>query len=265
MYSGAIDVHGHFGNPDCFPQKGLEKEFYSLSLEELKREYDKEGIAAACLSPMEAIFPADEAALLEANSYMEELAGRVDWIYQWVVVDPLIPSSFKQAEEILKDRKCVGVKIHPDGNGYPIEDYADEIFALCNSSGAVLETHSGDKLSLPEKLVPFADKYPNVKVIASHLGCGFDGCIEHQVRAIKAAKHGNIYTDVSSVRSILNFIVEWAVRQVGAGKLLFGTDTPLHSIPMMKRRIEAANITEDEKADILFRNAYKLFPGVFGK
>lgn len=56
-----------------------------------------------------------------------------------------------------------------------------------------------------------------------------------QVRAIREAAKNNIYTDVSSARSILNGLIEWAVREVSEKKLLFGTDTPLHHIPMMKK------------------------------
>ena len=109
--------------------------------------------------------------------------------------------------------------------------------------------------------VPFADKYPNVKLIVSHLGHGYDGCVDHQIRAIKAAKNGNIYTDVSSARSLLNNLVEWAVEQVTCHKILFGTDTPLHHIPMMTCRIETANLSEQAKKAILYQNTYELFGG----
>lgn len=259
----AIDIHAHYGNPDCFPQRGVEKECLRLSLETLKQAYDRQHIVAACLSPMEGIFPANEAMLLTANSLTEQLSQEYGWFYQWVVVDPLFPASYRQAEQMLRNRKCVGVKIHPDAQGYPIEKYGEEIFAFCASQGAVLETHSGDKLSLPERLVPLADRYPQVTVIASHLGCGFDGSVEHQVNAVKAARHGNLYTDVSSARSILPNLLEWGAGQVGTEKLLFGTDTPLHHIAMMKQRVECAGLTADEIGDILYGNANKILNGVF--
>ena len=260
MYK-AIDVHGHLGDPSCFPQTELEKEFYRLSLESLKRDCKENHITAAFLSPMEAIFPSDEKMLLNANSHMEALSAENDWLYQWVVVDPKFPASYLQAERILRNKKCVGVKIHSDAHGYAIEEFADDIFALCDRTNAVLEAHSGDKMSLPENMIPFADKYPNVKLIVSHLGHGYDGCVDHQIRAIKAAKNGNIYTDVSSARSLLNNLVEWAVEQVTCHKILFGTDTPLHHIPMMKCRIETANLSEQAKKAILYQNAYELFVG----
>jgi len=98
----AIDIHGHFGNPERFPQSNLEKEMYRISLESLKKNYVQQGITAACISPMEGIFPDNTDALLDANCYMEELAEEQDWIYQWVIVNPLMPASFHQAEKILK-------------------------------------------------------------------------------------------------------------------------------------------------------------------
>lgn len=259
----AIDIHAHYGNPDCFPQKGVEKECLRLSLEALKREYDRQNIVAACLSPMEGIFPADENMLLTANSLTEQLSQEYDWFYQWVVVDPLFPASYRQAEKMLKNRKCVGVKIHPDAQGYSIGEYGEEIFAFCAQHRAVLETHSGERLSLPGELVPFADRYPQVTVIASHLGCGYDGSVEHQVNAVAAARHGNLYTDVSSAKSILPNLLEWGAEKISAKKMLFGTDTPLHHIAMMKQRVECSGLTAEEIDDILYRNANKILNGVF--
>lgn len=255
----AIDVHGHFGDPECFPQKGKEKNFLLLSAEQLKRQYESQEIAAACLSPMEALFPYDEATLLRANDAMAELAEREAWVYPWVVVDPLFPKSYQQAEELLSGGKCVGVKIHPDANGYPVREYLDEIFAFCHERGAILESHSGDPMSMPEEFVPFADRYPDVSVIVAHLGYGCDQSLDHQVNAVKSAKNGNIYTDVSSAKSILNHLIEWAVKELPAGHILFGTDTPLHHVPMMKQRIEFADISEEEKSGIFYQNAQNLF------
>ena len=64
----------------------------------------------------------------------------------------------------------------------------------------------------------FADKYPNMKLIIAHLGS-----IEH-INAIKAAKHGNIYTDTSGYLSSLNNVIEYAVDAIGSERILFGTD-----------------------------------------
>ena len=117
---------------------------------------------------------------------------------------------------------------------------------------------------MPEVLVPFADKYPGVKVIASHLGCGWDGELYHQVRAVKEAKYHNIYTDVSSGRSLVNHLIEWALEEIPTENLMFGTDFPIHHAPMMRARIDGADISEDIKQKILFQNACRLFSEKIG-
>lgn len=255
-----IDIHAHFGSPDGFPQSLLEKEMYKMSLEELKSNYRQQGIHAACISPMEGIFPSSEQMLLKANQWMGELAASHSWIYQWAVVNPWMPKSYKQAEEMLKQPKCVGVKIHPDAHGYPIRDCAEEIFSFCRENKAVLLSHSGEKNSSPADYLPFADAYPEVKLVLAHLGCGYNGDISGQVQAIKQVRHNNIYTDVSSARSIVVHLIEWAVKETGAEKLLFGTDVPLHHIGMMKARIVYAQIQEEEKEKIFYQNAKALLP-----
>ncbi|EET62656.1 amidohydrolase family protein [Marvinbryantia formatexigens DSM 14469] len=255
-----IDVHAHFGNPDGFPQGVLEKEMYRISLKKLEEIYRLQGIQAACISPMEGIFPRNKEELLDANRCMEELSQTHDWIYQWVVVNPLMPESYYQAEKMLRGEKCVGVKIHPDAQKYDIGQWGDEIFSFCSNQKAVLLSHSGEMLSMPEHFVTFVNRFPDVQVIVAHLGCGYDGDISHQVRAIREAAKNNIYTDVSSARSILNGLIEWAVREVSEKKLLFGTDTPLHHIPMMKKRIETAELTEKQKEAIFWKNAVQLLP-----
>ena len=53
-------------------------------------------------------------------------------------------------------------------------------------------------------------------------------------------------------------LVEWAVREIGAHRILFGTDTPLYSAPMQRARIDYAEINDDDKRVILWENAAKL-------
>lgn len=261
----AIDIHAHYGDPECFPQKGLAKEFLKVSLEEVLRAYEEQNIAAGCFSPTEALFPACAEDVLCANARTAELALQHRPFYYWAVVDPLWPETFQQAEQLLREEKCLGIKIHPDGNGYHIRDHGDEIFAFCAEHRTVLLSHTGDANSLPEEFVPFADKYPAMTLIAAHVGCGCDGLIDHQIRAVQAAKNGNIYTDISSVKSIMHRIVEYAVEKISSEKILFGTDTPIHHIAMMKARAEYADVPEADKVNIFRGTALRLFPQIILK
>ena len=120
--------------------------------------------------------------------------------------------------------------------------------------------HSGDENSLPADFLPFAERYPEAKVILAHLGNGGGAAGDPtiQVRAIQASTKGNLYVDSSSARSILPRLVEWAVEQIGAERVLYGTDTPLYQSEMQRARINHAKLTDDQKKLILRENAVRL-------
>ena len=80
------------------------------------------------------------------------------------------------------------------------------------------------------------------------------------MRAIQASKHGNVLTDTSSMRSIMSGLIEWAVGEVGAERILYGTDTPCYFAPSQRARIDRADLTDTEKRMILRDNAKRLLP-----
>ncbi len=53
-------------------------------------------------------------------------------------------------------------------------------------------------------------------------------------------------------------LVEWAVEEIGADRILYGTDTPLYSAEMQRARIDHAEISEADKKLILRDNAVTL-------
>ena len=122
-------------------------------------------------------------------------------------------------------------------------------------------THSGCPNSLPEAFVPFANRFPQARVMLAHLGngAGDNGKVDMQVRAVQAAKHRNLWVDTSSARSILPGLVEWAVKELGAERLLFGSDTPLYHVALQRERIECAEISVEAKRLILRENAVQFF------
>lgn len=182
-----------------------------------------------------------------------------EWIYQWAVVHPKIPDSFVQAKRLLQSEKCVGIKIHPDAHGYHISEYGMKIFEFASRYHAIVETHSGDRLSPPEAFTVYGDQYPEVKILLSHLGNNCDGDVTHQVRAIQNSKNGNLFTDTSSMKSILPGLIEWAVSEVGSEHILLGTDMPLHHAGMMRSRVDYADLQRSDKENILYKNAEKIF------
>jgi predicted TIM-barrel fold metal-dependent hydrolase len=185
-----------------------------------------------------------------------------DGLLQWVIVHPLQPETFDQARRMLQLPKCVGIKIHPEEHGYSIVEYGRAIFEFAAQFHAVVQSHTGEPNCLPADFVPLADDFPQVQLILAHLGYGGAAGNVHdlQVRAIQASKHGNVLADTSSSWSILPGLIEWAVGEVGADRILYGTDTPAYFAPSQRARIDRADLTDKEKRMILCDNAKRLLP-----
>jgi predicted TIM-barrel fold metal-dependent hydrolase len=83
--------------------------------------------------------------------------------------------------------------------------------------------------------------------------------VTHQVRAMQRSRHGNVYADTSSARSIVPGLIEWAVREVGAERVLFGTDTPLYHAAMRRARIDHADLDDADERRILWDNVARVF------
>jgi predicted TIM-barrel fold metal-dependent hydrolase len=135
------------------------------------------------------------------------------------------------------------------------------LFRFFEEVQAPVMTHSGCPNSLPADFVPFANQHPSVRLLLAHLGngSGDQQRPDLQVRAIQSAVHRNLWVDTSSARSILPGLIEWAVKEIGAERILFGSDTPLYHVAMQRTRIEVAEIKASEKIAILRENALAFF------
>jgi predicted TIM-barrel fold metal-dependent hydrolase len=195
-----------------------------------------------------------------ANEEAARIVSEHSGLLQWVIIDPRQPQTYEQADRLLRTPRCMGIKIHPEEHLYPIKEYGEPIFAFAAERRAVVLTHSGEANSLPEDFVPFADAHPEMKLILAHIGCGYDGDLGHQVRAIQRSRKGNIYADTSSAMSIVPNLIEWAVSEVGVDRVLFGTDTPLYHTAMQRTRIDRSELSETYKRRVLRENAITLLP-----
>jgi len=253
----AIDVHAHLGT---YQREGREfvNELMSGDAGKVVSRAHQARTRLTVVSPLRALMPRFNADPVAGNAEAARVVPETDGLLMWVVVDPLKPATYDQAREMLQMPKCVGIKIHPEEHGYPIKEQGRTIFEFAARQGAIVITHSGEENSMPEDFVPFADDFPEVTLIVAHLGCTCDKDPTHQVRAIEAAKNGNIFTDTSSAANMTSGLIEWAVGRIGAERMLYGTDSPLYFAPMQRARIDHAEISDHDKQLILHDNAARL-------
>jgi predicted TIM-barrel fold metal-dependent hydrolase len=252
----AIDIHGHYGIYDRGASQ-LADRMMSGDIEIVRRRAQAVDVELTVVSPLRALFPFG-GDTLAANEETLATCTIYDDIRFWAVLDPRIPQSYEQVESMLRHHRCCGIKIHPRDHNYEIRQHGAAIFEFANAQQAIVLTHSGDPGSYPEDFVPFANSHPDMRLILAHLGNSDNGLLSRQVYAVRRARHGNIYTDTSSIRSMSSGLIEWAVAEIGYARILFGTDTPLYFTAAQKARIEYAEIDEAARHAILFDNAAHL-------
>lgn len=242
----AIDFHCHYNSGA--PKEQETSLIYRCDMDFLRSERKRLGVVATFTSSFASLI--DSSSVIEENEKLRALAQKYDDVFQWVVLDPRSKDSFLQTERIFELPKTVGIKIHSPYHGYSICDYADDVFGFANERCAAVLMHP-DNIG---KMVEYADRYPQMKLIIAHLGS-----IEH-IDAIAEAKYGNIYTDTSGIASSKNNVIEYAVDRIGADKIFFGTDT--YSVAFQRGRIEFADIRDEDKQKIFFKNALELLSGI---
>ena len=252
----AIDVHAHYG-PANFVDNELHNRCSSADAPTVLQRSLDSNIQYTIVSPLLGLYVGYD--VITANEEAAKIAAETEGLLQWVIIDPRNKKTYEQAERMLELPKCVGIKVHPESHHYYMVDHAREIFEFAARHQAIVLTHSGCPHSLPEPMIPFINDYPEITVIVAHIGNGYDGDHTHQARAIQASKHGNVYADSSSAQNIIPGVLEWTVKEVGADRILFGTDTPVYSVPMQRARVDYAEFSDEEKRIILRDNSMKLF------
>ena len=243
----AIDMHMHINHGGRFDSQ--QSEYHDATISNLTKMSKICNVERMFCSTFSSVLSTEDVFL--ENEYMFELSQKMDNLYQWVVIDPRNKSTYFQAEKMLDSKKCVGIKLHPVCHKYSLIDYGNEIFSFASDHSAIVLIHPEGN---PDYIIPFANKYPNVKFIMAHMGSWDIGT---DANAIEFAQNDNVYMDTSGIASSKNYVIEAVVSRVGSKRILFGTDT--YACGFQRGRIEYAQISDDDKVNILRKNAEQLF------
>lgn len=155
-----------------------------------------------------------------------------------------------------------GIKLHPEFQGIDLADPRLHPFLAEIAGEFTLMVHVGDphvsadNLSTPHKVAALLDAFPNLTVIAAHLG-GY--CFWEEVMTHLAGR--DVYLDTSSA---LAFIDDTLLRQLvkahGADRILLGSDYPLCSPRAAVALLDRLSwLPEADLAKIRGENAARLF------
>ena len=259
MQQPAIDMHGHCGHYGGYSE--LVSRLVNAPPEVVSRRAAEAAIKLTVVSELSAFDPAaDQPADVDAaNGLVVRAAEEFGNLCFYAVANPKRENWEAKTDALLSHPKCVGVKLHPRWNYWPVKEYGDRVFAFLNERETLTLSHTGNAGNEPEQFIPFANRYPRVRLILAHIGHDeIDETRDRQIRAVQMATQGNVWTDTSSSKSVTSGLIEYAVEQIGASRILFGTDTPLYCCAMQKARIAYAGISNEDKRKILYGNAAQL-------
>ena len=153
-----------------------------------------------------------------------------------------------------------GVKLHPDIQRFPADDpRAMAIYELCADAGLPVLLHAGDArfdYSNPNRVARVLKAFPGLKLIAAHLG-GWS-VWDDAVRVLPDCS--NLLVDASSCSRWLSPArMREIIRAYGANRVLFGTDYPMWDPSEELARFNAIPLTEEERQQVLWQNANRLF------
>ena len=211
----------------------------------------------------------DRAIAREANDYLLESAARYSGrLIPFCSVNPAWGE-----DALIEIERCAALgakgvgELHPDTQGFKLGDSSlmDPFLDCLKSRNMVLLTHSSEPVGhvypgkgtvTPAVLMEFIERYPDVAIVCSHWGGGlpFYSLMPEVKRALS-----NTYFDSAAspflYRTSIYSLVSKAVR---SGSILFGSDFPLLRPERLMRHIRTADISEEEKAQILGGNAQRL-------
>ena len=129
------------------------------------------------------------------------------------------------------------------------------IYEWAEHHGLPINFHTGDPrydFSSPARIVRVLDRFPGLRVIASHLG----GYGVWETEAPLLYGRPNVYFDTSSSLLFLEpGVPERIIALHGADKVFFGTDYPIATQKEELERFNKLNLDEKTKKAILFDNA----------
>src|SRR5690349_12948606 len=105
---------------------------------EVARRAALNNIEWTIVSPLEALLPRFKGDVVAGNRSAARDVAATPGLLQYVVIDPRVPETYEQADEMLRQPHCVGIKIHPEEHGYPVAELGRPIFEFAAERRAVV-------------------------------------------------------------------------------------------------------------------------------
>lgn len=242
-----IDMHGHMGN-----WKGIY--FPRGEAEQMIRSMDRAGIRTVVFSHHSS-WSSPEIMNRDSIAAVRKYPGR---FRAYCSINPHYPGITARELERYDELRDVfaGFKLHGDVHGVPyLEDGYRPVFEFAHERGLPVLVHSW--AGSPNCGVPvikgLMTLYPDLVLILGH------SMHDDWTAAVEiAGENPSVYLDLCAVLDERSGVLEKFVNQVGSERILFGTDIPWFDFFYYIGAVFAADISEEDIRNILYRNGRKL-------
>jgi hypothetical protein len=261
-----IDAHTHIF-PDEIARQILETTARNFNI----KTYGK-GTAADLISQMDKheiryavvhMVAPTPASVKETNSWLIRL--KEERLIKFGTLHPRL-KNLPQEIDRLKDHNINGVKLQPDVQAFTVDDSSltyPLYEALAKKRMAVMFHVGGEphpaphNRSKPDMILRVAQDFPELKIIAAHLG-GLN--MWDSVYELLAGIE-NVFMETSlTYESIVPDLAKNIIKKHGHNKIFFGTDYPFAPIGKSVKIAKAVPFLNDyEKKDIFGLNAHRFY------
>jgi len=203
-------------------------------------------------------YPTVEEFIAANNSVLEAIERFPDEVRGICYVSPQHPEeSLAEIDRCIANGPMIGIKlwVAAKASSPSVEPMARRAVEL----GVPILQHAWNKVtgnmedeSTPADVAVLARKFPQLRIHMAHLyGAGFRGIAD-------IAPYPNIYVDTGGGEPEAG-ILEYAVREIGAERILFGSDAPGRGFGVQLGKVTGANISEDAREMILWENTKRVY------
>ena len=202
----------------------------------------------------------DEGRAASLEAY-EQSGGRIPFM---AVFDPRCEKqSLAAIDSCLGEGGFIGIKIHPSFHGIAADDASYEvIWEYAQEHNLPILSHTWSetynpvqKLSLPRLFETHIARHPSVSFVMGH--AGGPGTGQYQAAEL-AGKYPNVYLDIAG--DVFTYdLLPRLVRNVGADRVIFGTDQPWIDPRSNLARTILSGITDEQMSLVLGENALRVF------
>jgi len=200
----------------------------------------------------------DADTVTQINDAVLELMRADERIRGQVYLNPRHAAGVLDELERCLDRGFVMVKLWQATRA--IDPLNDPVYARCTERSVPVLLHAftpyagcATGQSTPEDVAAVAARYPELVIQMAHMGGDF-------IRGVETvAPHTNVCVDPSGSygeRGMINYAVE----RLGAERVLFGSDMPGSDFYHNLGKILSADLTENQRELILWKNAERMLP-----